>query len=70
MGLSAPAGKPDAVVAEISRVFVKAVTSKDVIDTLAAEGIPTMSSTSAEYQALIAKDIMRLKPIVESLPRQ
>ena len=29
-----------------------------------------MSSTPEEYQALIAKDIMRLKPIVEALPRQ
>jgi len=66
-GLVAPAGTPDDVVAALRALFVAQITAPDMIAKLDAQGINVVTSTPAEFAALIKSDLMRLAPIVQSI---
>jgi tripartite-type tricarboxylate transporter receptor subunit TctC len=66
-GLVAPAGTPDDVVAALRALFVAQITTPDMIAKLDAQGINVVTSTPAEFAALIKSDLMRLAPIVQSI---
>lgn len=66
-GLVAPAGTPDDIVAALRALFVAQITAPDMIAKLDAQGINVVTSTPAEFAALIRSDLMRLAPIVQSI---
>lgn len=66
-GLVAPAGTPDDVVAALRALFVAQITAPDMIAKLDAQGINVVTSTPAEFAALIKSDLTRLAPIVQSI---
>jgi tripartite-type tricarboxylate transporter receptor subunit TctC len=65
-GLVAPAGTPDATIAQLREMFVKEVLAPEMVSRLAEQGINVITNTPAEFSALIKADIARLKPIVEA----
>ncbi len=66
IGLAAPAGTPDAVVAKLNEEFVRVGRSPDIIKRMTDEGIIPRNSSPQEMAALIVKDIERLKVVVKT----
>ena len=66
-GLVAQAAVPDATIRALNAMFVKAAHDPSVVDRLAAQGIGVMTSTPAEFAALIKADTERVTPLVRSL---
>jgi len=66
-GLVAPAGTPDDIIAAVRARFVAEVTAPDTVARLEAQGINVVTSTPAEFAALIKDDLVRLAPIVKSI---
>jgi tripartite-type tricarboxylate transporter receptor subunit TctC len=64
-GLAAPAGTPDAVVLALHDRFVKAARAPDFVAKLQAGGVLSVTSSPAEFAALIKADAARLAPIVK-----
>jgi tripartite-type tricarboxylate transporter receptor subunit TctC len=65
-GLCAPAGTPAAVVNELHARFAKALRSEAVLRQYAPLGMQPHSTTPEEFKALIAKDTVRLRDVVDS----
>ncbi len=66
-GLVAPAGTPDDIIAALRARFVTEITAPDMVARLGAQGINVVTSTPAEFAALIKADLARLAPIVKSI---
>lgn len=66
-GIVAPAGTPAAIVAILQRSIAETIALPDVQATLARMAVVPRSSTSAEYAALIARDIARWKAIAATV---
>lgn len=66
-GVAGPAGMPDALVQRMQIEIEKAVRSPDVVAKMADQGVQAVSSSSAAFGALIARDIERLRALVKEL---
>jgi tripartite-type tricarboxylate transporter receptor subunit TctC len=66
MGLVAPAGIPDAMVARINSLVSEAVTSRAVREKLTAQLMEPIPDTPAEFRAHIDADIARWTPVIEA----
>jgi tripartite-type tricarboxylate transporter receptor subunit TctC len=66
-GLVAPAGTPDDVITALRALFVAEITAPDMVARLDQQGIRVVTSTPAEFAALIKSDLARLAPIVKSI---
>ena len=66
-GVAGPAGMPDALVQRMQIEIEKAVRSPDVAAKMADQGVQAVSSSSAAFGALIARDIERLRALVKEL---
>ncbi len=66
-GLVAPAGTPDDIIGALRARFVTEITAPDMVARLGAQGINVVTSTPAEFAALIRADLARLAPIVKSI---
>ena len=66
-GLVAPAGTPDDIIGALRARFVTEITAPDMVARLGAQGIDVVTSTPAEFAALIKADLARLAPIVKSI---
>jgi tripartite-type tricarboxylate transporter receptor subunit TctC len=66
-GLVAPVGTPDDVIAALRTLFVTEITAPAMVARLDAQGINVVTSTPAEFAALIKADLARLAPIVKSI---
>jgi tripartite-type tricarboxylate transporter receptor subunit TctC len=64
-GLAAPAGVPDAVIQTLNAQFVRAARAPDFVERLKSGGVIPMTSTPAEFAALIKADAARVAPIVK-----
>jgi hypothetical protein len=73
-GLVAPAGTPDPVIRSLNEKFIKAARSPDIVQQMEERGVNILTSTPAEFTALIKDDIVKLTPILKeaeaSAPRQ
>jgi tripartite-type tricarboxylate transporter receptor subunit TctC len=65
-GIAAPGKTPDSVVRSIHGLFDKAVTQKDLIAKLDAQGIIVESSTPEAFSARINADYKRLEPLIKA----
>jgi tripartite-type tricarboxylate transporter receptor subunit TctC len=66
MGLVAPAGIPDAMIARIGRVVGEAITSRAIREKLTAQLMEPIPDTPAEFRARIDADIARWTPVIEA----
>ena len=66
-GVAGPAGMPDALVQRMQIEIEKSVRSPDVVAKMADQGVQAVSSSSAAFGALIARDIERLRALVKEL---
>ena len=64
-GLLAPAGTPKDVIAKLQAGLAKALAGKDVADKLGAQGCEVLTSTPAQFAALIRDDLPRWSKIVK-----
>ena len=65
-GLMGPAKIPDATVRNLHELFAKAVTSPEVRDKLAAQGINVESSTPEHFAARIKADSAKFGPLIKA----
>ena len=65
-GLMAPARTPEPVIKSLHQMFAKAAEAPDVREKLAAQGISTGSSTSAELLSRIKADTVKFAPIIRA----
>lgn len=66
-GVAGPVGMPDALVQRMQIEIEKSVRSPDVVAKMADQGVQAVSSSSAAFGALIARDIERLRALVKEL---
>lgn len=66
MGLIAPAGIPDAMVARINQLVGAAITSPAIREKLAVQLMEPIPDTPSEFRARIKADIARWKPVIEA----
>jgi tripartite-type tricarboxylate transporter receptor subunit TctC len=66
MGLIAPAGISDAMVARIGDVVGKAITSRTIREKLTTQLMEPIPGTQAEFRARIDADIARWTPVIEA----
>lgn len=66
IGLIAPAGTPDAVVAKIGREVAAVMTAPDVRRKLAAQLMAPIPGTPAQFRARIAADLARWAPVIRA----
>ena len=64
-GLLAPAGTPKDVIAKLQAGLAKALAGKDVADKLGAQGCEVLTSSPAQFAALIRDDLPRWSKIVK-----
>ncbi len=64
MGLIAPAGIPDAMIARIGRVVGEAISSRAIREKLTAQLMEPIPDTPAEFRARIDADIARWTPVI------
>ncbi|HEX7892218.1 MAG TPA: tripartite tricarboxylate transporter substrate binding protein [Ramlibacter sp.] len=67
LGVLAPAGTPQAIVDKIAADIREVVGSKEVRETMIAQGATPRSSTPAEFADVIAKDLQRFTALVRKL---
>jgi tripartite-type tricarboxylate transporter receptor subunit TctC len=65
-GILAPAGTPPKVIDKLNKAIVKSVNSEEFIKKLRQEGAVGFTSTPAEFQALIEKDILKWAKVIKS----
>jgi tripartite-type tricarboxylate transporter receptor subunit TctC len=66
MGLIAPAGIPDAMIARIGRVVGEAITSRAIREKLTVQLMEPIPDTPAKFRARIDADIARWTPVIEA----
>jgi tripartite-type tricarboxylate transporter receptor subunit TctC len=66
-GLLAPAGTPKAIVDKINQAMWVALEDEDVRKRVAADGAEAVSSTPAQYAAIIERDLARWAQLIETL---
>lgn len=66
MGLIAPGGTPEPIVAQIQKLFSEAVTSRGVREKLAPQLMEAIPTTPAQFRARTQSDIARWKPVIEA----
>jgi tripartite-type tricarboxylate transporter receptor subunit TctC len=66
MGLIAPAGMSEAMVARIGRLAGEAVTSRAIREKLTAQLMEPIPDTPAQFRARIDADIARWTPVIEA----
>jgi tripartite-type tricarboxylate transporter receptor subunit TctC len=64
MGMIAPAGTPEAVVAKIQREVVEAIGTVAIRDKLAAQLMEPIGNSPAEFRARIDGEIARWGPVI------
>ncbi len=64
MGLIAPAGIPDAMIARIGRVVGEAITSRAIREKLTAQLMEPIPDTPAQFRARIDADLARWAPVI------
>ena len=67
IGILAPAGTPKTVVDKIAADIREVVGSKEVRDTMIAQGATPKSNTPAEFQELIERDLKRFTALIRKL---
>ncbi|NML48303.1 tripartite tricarboxylate transporter substrate binding protein [Ramlibacter sp. G-1-2-2] len=67
LGVLAPAGTPQPVIDKIAADIREVVNSKEVRDTMIAQGATPRTSTPAEFAAVIAQDLQRFTALVRKL---
>jgi tripartite-type tricarboxylate transporter receptor subunit TctC len=65
-GLLAPAGTPPAVIAKLNKVMVDALATPEMREQLARVGIEPLSTTPAEFTALIQSETEKWGRVVKS----
>jgi tripartite-type tricarboxylate transporter receptor subunit TctC len=65
MGLIAPAGVPDAMIARVGRLVSDAITSRTIRERLTKQLMEPIPDTPAEFRARIDADIARWKPVIQ-----
>jgi tripartite-type tricarboxylate transporter receptor subunit TctC len=66
-GLLAPAGTPTPIIDKLNAVTVAALKTPDVIAKMKLQGLHAMSSTPAEFAALIAREVDQWAEIIPSI---
>src|SRR5581483_1845101 len=66
MGMIAPAGTPEAVIAKIRREVVEAIGTIAIRDKLAAQLMEPIGNTPAEFRARIDAEITRWGPVIKA----
>jgi tripartite-type tricarboxylate transporter receptor subunit TctC len=66
MGLIAPAGTPEPIVAQIQKAFSEAVTSAGVREKLVPQLMEAIPTTPAQFRARTEADIARWKPVIDA----
>ncbi len=65
-GVVAPAGTPPEIVARLNKSVQVALTTKEVIDAAAKQGLNTRGSTSAQFREEIAAEIAKWQKVVQA----
>jgi tripartite-type tricarboxylate transporter receptor subunit TctC len=66
MGVLAPAGAPEDVVATLSRAFMGAVRAPEVAERLTAQGVEAVGNTPDQFRAQIAKEIPQWREVIRA----
>jgi len=66
MGLVAPAGIPDTMIARIGQLVTAAITSRAIREKLTTQLMEPVPDTPEEFRARVEADIARWKPVIEA----
>jgi tripartite-type tricarboxylate transporter receptor subunit TctC len=66
MGLIAPAGTPDPIIATLQRATADIVTSPEIRGKLAAQSMEPIPTTPEQFRARIASDVARWAPVIKA----
>ncbi len=67
VGMSAPAGTPDAIIRELHATFSKTIATPALQERLASQGVTVLSSTPEEMAARIKSELVSMAPVLKAM---
>ncbi|WP_137177002.1 tripartite tricarboxylate transporter substrate binding protein [Roseomonas sp. AR75] len=66
MGVLAPAGTPEPIVAKLSQAFMGAVRTPAIAQRLSAQGVEPVGNTPEQFRAIIAKELPQWREVIRA----